>query len=129
MTTTRHRANPLMLLPGVLFIIVGLVLMIGGLVWGFAAMTSLGDRVPQISDLGTRPDVRGLAGPTTDAFDVCMIGTTVMTIGRYMRRGARRRGWRDRLGRLFLIITCLGLGAGVVLLTRSLLAAMNEEDG
>ena len=52
-----------------------------------------------------------------------------MTVGRYLWRGARRRGWRDRLGRLFLVITVLAVGTGMVVLTRLIVAAMDESDG
>jgi hypothetical protein len=127
MTTTRHRANPLMLLPGLLLVLVGVVVMVGGLAW--AVLPFLDDRVPQLSDLGVRPDPREDLQPLFDGFATFAIGTTVLTVGRYLWRGARRRGWRDRLGRLLLIIGYLTIGADMVLLTRFALAAMGEFDG
>lgn len=126
MTTTRHRANPLMLLPGLLLIIVGVVLMLGGLAW--AAQPFFSDNAPELADLGAGPDPRDLQ-PLFDGFATCAIGTTIMTVGRYLWRGARRRGWRDRLGRLLLIVAYLIIGADLVMLTRFILAAAGEADG
>jgi hypothetical protein len=91
---TRHRANPLMLLPGLLLITVGVLVMVGGLAW--AAQTFVGASAPQLSDLGSGPDAAGDLEPLVDGFATFVIGCTVMTIGRYLWRGARRRGWRDR---------------------------------
>ena len=96
MTTTRHRANPLMLLSGLLLIIVGLVVMLGGVAWALAAFGGLDP--PQLSDLGSGPEAyRDDFQPMLDGFAAFAIGTSVLTIGRYLWRGARRRGWRDRL--------------------------------
>ncbi|GAA3214220.1 hypothetical protein ACFO1B_12840 [Dactylosporangium siamense] len=129
MPATRHPANPLMLLAGLLLIIVGIVVMVGGFAWAVLTVLGLADRTPQLSDLGAGPHAREDLGPMLDGFAVFVVGTTVMTIGRYLWRGARRRGWRDRLGRLLLIITCLAVGSGMVVLTRFVLAAMDESDG
>src|SRR5262245_42053981 len=97
MTATRHRANPLMLIPGLLLITVGLVVMVGGFAWAVMTMLALSERTPQLSDLGTGPHAREDLGPAVNGFAVFVVGTTVLTIGRYLWRGARRRGWRDRL--------------------------------
>jgi hypothetical protein len=129
MTATRHRANPLMLVPGVLLILIGVVVMLGGFAWAVLTVLGLADRTPQLSDLGPGPHAREDLGPMIDGFAVFVVGTTVMTIGRYLKRGARRRGWRDRLGRLLLIITCLAVGSGMIVLTRFVLAAMDAPDG
>ena len=129
MTGPRHRVNPLMLLPGILLVILGVVVMLGGLAWAALTVLDLAGRTPELSDLGAAPDAQGDIGPVLDGFAVFAVGTTVMTIGRYLWRGARRRGWRDRLGRLLLVIACLTVGIGMVVLTRFILAAMGEFDG
>jgi hypothetical protein len=64
-----------------------------------------------------------------DGFAVFVIGCTVMTVGRYLWRGARRRGWRDRLGRLLIIVGYLGIGVALVILTRFVLEAMGNDSG
>lgn len=127
MTATRHRANPLMLLAGLLLVPAGAVIMVGGLAW--AVLPFLSPQVPQLSDLGVPPDPRGDFQPLFDGFAAVAIGTTVLTVGRYLWRGARRRGWRDRLGRGFLVVTSVTIGADLVLLTRFALAAMDEPGG
>lgn len=124
---TRHRANPLMLVPGLLLIIIGALVMVGGLAW--AAQPFVGARAPQLSDLGSGPDAAGELKPLADGFAVFVIGCTVMTVGRYLWRGARRRGWRDRLGRLLIILGYLDIGVALVILTRFILEAMGDGSG
>jgi hypothetical protein len=121
---TRHRANPLMLLPGLLLIVIGTLAMIGGLAW--AALAVVGVEAPQPGDLGSGPDSAGELKPLVDGFAVFVIGCTVMTVGRYLWRGARRRGWRDRLGRLLIIAGYLDIGAALVVLTRFILEALGD---
>jgi hypothetical protein len=116
-----------MLIIGLLLIIVGVVVMLGGFAWAVLGVVDVS--APQLSDLGVRPDARADMEPLLDGFAAFAVGTSVMTVGRYLWRGARRRGWRDRLGRLFLIIMCLGLGAGMVVLTRFVLAALDDFPG
>src|SRR5262245_7063795 len=121
----RHRANPLFVLPGLLLIIIGIIVMVGGFGWAVLAITGI--EPPQPEDLGRPPDAAGTFGPVMDGFAVCIIGCTVMTVGRYVLRGARRRGWRDRLGRFLIIMGYLDIGLSFVVLTRFIGAAMGAE--
>jgi len=61
--------------------------------------------------------------PIVNGFAVVIVGCTVLTIGRYLWRGARRRGWRDRIGRLLSIAGYLETGMALFVLTRFILAA------
>jgi hypothetical protein len=124
---SRHRANPLMLLPGVLLVIVGVVVAVIG--FAYAALSILGMKAPEFSDLGAPPDARGDMQPLLDGFAVVIVGLVAMTIGRYLWRGARKRGWRDRLGRLLIIVGYLIIGVAFVALTRFVLDAMGHSDG
>ncbi len=110
---SRPRANPLMVVSGLLLIIIGTMAMIGGLAWAAAAI--VGAPAPQLNDLGSGPEP-GALRPLADGFAVSVIGCTVMTVGRYLWRGARRRGWRDRLGRLLIIVAYLDIGVALVIL-------------
>jgi hypothetical protein len=125
--TIRHRANPLLLLPGLLLIIVGIVVMVAGFAW--AALGVLGIDSPQPEDLGRGPNAGGFVEPLMSGFAVFTIGCTVMTIGRYLWRGARRRGWRDRLGRFLIILGYLDICAAFVVLTQFIIAAATDFDG
>jgi hypothetical protein len=120
----RHRANPLMLLPGLLLVVVGVLVMIGGI--AFAALTLLGVDAPSVADLGSPSDAAEQLGPFIDGFAVVVIGCTVLTVGRYLWRGARTRGWRDRVGRLLIIVGYLFVGAALVVLTRFIREAMAD---
>ena len=121
----RHRANPLMLLPGLLLVVIGVLLMIGGI--AFAALTLLGAEAPSVAELGRPSDAAEQLDPFIDGFAVVVIGCTVLTVGRYLWRGARTRGWRDRVGRLLIIVGYLFVGAALVVLTRFIRAAIADD--
>jgi hypothetical protein len=122
--TIRHRANPLFLAPGLLLIVIGVVVMVGGLAYMALAVTGI--QAPQPEDLGRPPDGAELGRPLMDGLAVSAIGCTVMTIGRYLWRGARRRGWRDRLGRLLIILGYLTICLALVVLTRFVIEAATD---
>jgi hypothetical protein len=114
-----------MLLSGLLLVVIGILAMIGGL--ALAALTFVGTSAPQLTDLGSGPDAAADLGPLVNGFAVVIVGCTVMTVGRYLWRGARRRGRRDRLGRLLIIAGYLDVGVALVVLTRFILAAMGDD--
>jgi hypothetical protein len=96
-----HRPNVLFNLVGVVLIVAGLGLTIYGLVAAFGVMQAL--------DLGSdEPPVR-----ITDGMATAFWGIIVFTIGRYFWRGARRRGARDRFGRVLIVAGYLMLGVGL----------------
>jgi hypothetical protein len=99
---TRHRPNILFNLLGVLLIVAGSCLTI----YGLAAAVQL--------VRGFDP-FRGDGPPVAvaDRMAVAFWGIIVFTIGRYFWRGARKRGGRDRFGRLLIIAGYLLLGAGL----------------
>jgi hypothetical protein len=121
------RANPLMALVGIVLIVVGTVVMLGGLAWAFLSIVGVG--VPELSEVRAGPDAAEDFGPFLDGFAVIVIGFTVMTIGRYLWRGRRRRGWRDRSGRLLIIVGYVAVAAAMVVLTRFIVSAMGDSDG
>jgi hypothetical protein len=125
--TIRHRANPLFLVPGLLLVVIGLVVMVAG--FGYMVLAVTGVQAPQLEDLGRPPDGAEIARPLMDGFAVFAIGCTVMTIGRYLWRGSRRRGWRDRLGRFLIIVGYLDICAAFVVLTRFVIEAATDFDG
>ena len=96
-----------MAIPGLLLIIVGFVVMLGGVAWAFLSI--VGVDVPQLDEARSGPNAVRDFGPFLDGFAVIVIGFTGLTVGRYLWRGARRRGWRDRLGRLLIIVGYLSL--------------------
>jgi hypothetical protein len=124
----RHRPNILFLMAGAVLVAIGVAFMVAGLVWAVGAVGAVTVDAPQPGDLGLRPDPRGDLAPLLDGFTVFVIGCTVMTVGRYLWRGARKRGWRDRVGRLMIIIGYLLVGAAVCVLARSGLSALGEAD-
>jgi hypothetical protein len=66
--------------------------------------------------------------PMVNGFAVVIIGCAVMTAGRYLWRGARRRGWRDRLGGSLIIAGYLVVATALCVLTRFVLAALAVDD-
>jgi hypothetical protein len=107
-----HRPNVLFNLVGVVLIVAGLGLAIYGLVAAVGVMQSFdplhGDDGPPL----------GMVDGMTTAF----WGVIVFTIGRYFWRGARRRGARDRFGRVLII-------AGYLLVGVALDAGMHAASG
>lgn len=122
---TRHRANPLMLLSGLLLVIIGILAMIAGL--ALAALTFVGTSAPQFTDPGSGLDAAADLEPLVNGFAVVIVGCTVLTVGRYLWHGARHRGRRDRLGRLLIVAGYLDVGIALVVLTRFILAAMGDD--
>jgi hypothetical protein len=114
---TRPRPNVLFWLFGLILILVGVATTVVGLIYAVAGMPN------DIGDLqGARRDME----PLVNGGAAAMAGLTVMTIGRYWWRGARRRGWRDRLGRLLITIGYLIIGTALVVLTRFVLEAFGS---
>ncbi|MFI5732010.1 hypothetical protein ACIA49_17930 [Kribbella sp. NPDC051587] len=87
-----HRPNVLFNLAGLVLIVVGLGLLLYGVVMAFAA----------ISGVGPNSSTDDLV-PIVDRFLMAVWGGLIFTFGRYLWRGARRRGFRDRFGRLLII--------------------------
>jgi hypothetical protein len=100
--TSPQRANPLFLIAGSLVILVGLAMV--GL--GFAGFATIAQRYDSPLTDG-RAELVGLAV-------LMMWGFLVITVGRILWRGARRRGAKDRVGRLLMIIA-LGFVAIAIL--------------
>jgi hypothetical protein len=95
--------------PNVLFVVAGIVVFVAGV--GLAALGVVG--LVEVSDPfhGNGPD------RVADGSALVAWGCIVLTDGRYLWRAARRRGWRDRLGRVLIIVgyAILGLGIDVAL--------------
>ncbi|MEU9839336.1 hypothetical protein AB0C69_08970 [Actinomadura sp. NPDC048032] len=121
-----HRPNVLFLLLGLLLIVVGAAAMVLGFLYDVQSILG--------ADLGPDLGSEGLSGagpamePLVNGFTVVIVGTTVLTIGRYLWRGARRRGARDRIGRLLIILGHLVVCAALVAFTRFLLSALDTGD-
>ncbi|MEI8410213.1 MULTISPECIES: hypothetical protein [unclassified Kribbella] len=98
----RHRPNVLFNLVGVLLIVAGCGLTIYGLATAVEIVR------------GFDP-FRGDGPPVAvaDGMALAFWGIIVFTIGRYFWRGARKRGGRDRFGRLLIIVGYLLLGVGL----------------
>ncbi|MDT3442487.1 MULTISPECIES: hypothetical protein [unclassified Pseudofrankia] len=95
--------------PNVLFNIVGLALIVAGIgltVYGIVDMLRV---------MGGFDPFRGDGPPVrvADGAALAFWGIIVFTVGRYCWRGARRRGVRDRFGRLLIIAGYVLLGAGL----------------
>jgi hypothetical protein len=104
--SVRHRPNVLFNLIGVLLIVGGIALTIVGIAYVFQIMGGFDPFK------GDGPPVK-----TADGAALAFWGIIVFTIGRYFWRGARKRGLRDRFGRLLIIsgyvLLGLALDAGV----------------
>jgi hypothetical protein len=99
---TRPRPNLLFNLLGVLLIVVGTGMTIVGFLFAVRVITEF--------------DVLQGDGPpveTADGMAMAFWGVIVLTIGRYFWRGARKRGLRDRTGRLLIIASYVLLGIGL----------------
>jgi hypothetical protein len=99
---TRHRPNVLFNLLGALLIVAGIGLTIYGLAIAVQLMTGYDPF------RGDGPPVR-----IADGVALAFWGIIVLTIGRYFWRGSRKRGARDRFGRLLIIAGYLLLGVGL----------------
>jgi hypothetical protein len=124
----QYRTNPLMAFPGMLFIVAGTAVMLAGVAMAF--LTIVGADLPQLDDVRTgAAEAAGHFGPMFDGFAAIVIGFTGLTIGRYLWRGARRRGWRDRLGRFLIIVGYIAVAVAFVVLTRYIIDAMGDPEG
>jgi hypothetical protein len=93
----------------VLFSLIGLLLIVGGLgltIYGFAWAVQIITGFDAFR--GDGPPVK-----VADGMAVAFWGVIVFTIGRYFWRGARKRGIRDRFGRLLIIVAYVLLGFGL----------------
>lgn len=119
----RPPANPLFWLAGLPFFPAGIGLIgYGGLrIYDFAQQfLNASHQPPPIDTPGQLPDIDSLAPPAdfsifTGGFALICWGAVAVTAGRYLWRGARTRGMRDRAGRLILLVA-LGL-LGIALQT------------
>ncbi|ABW12525.1 hypothetical protein Franean1_3114 [Parafrankia sp. EAN1pec] len=101
-TGMRHRPNVLFSVVGVLLIVGGIGLTLYGLADAFHVMSGFDPL------RGDGPPVR-----IADGMALAFWGVIVFTIGRYFWRGARKRGARDRFGRLLIIAGYVLLGVGL----------------
>jgi hypothetical protein len=99
---SRPRPNVLLNFFGGLFIVFGVIMTLAGLAWAVGVMTNF--HTPR----GDGPPV-GIA----DGMALAFWGIIALTVGRYFRRGARKRGVRDRFGRLLIITGYVLLGVGL----------------
>jgi hypothetical protein len=93
-----HRPNVIFWFVGSLTFLVGLVLLVAGAV-----------AVADVEDTfhGTGPE------ETADGASLFTWGAVVLVNGAYVWRGARRRGFRDRFGRLLIIVGYVVLGVAM----------------
>jgi hypothetical protein len=98
----RHRPNVLFNLIGVLLIVGGIGLTIYGLAYAVQIIRGFDPF------RGDGPPVK-----VADAMALAFWGIIVFTIGRYFWRGARKRGLRDRFGRLLIIVAYVLVGIGL----------------
>ncbi|MFC4910131.1 hypothetical protein [Actinomadura gamaensis] len=118
-----HRPNPLLLISGLVLILAGTGIMLIGLLTALRTFTQAGLHQ---GDLGSGPHARHDLEPLVDGFTALVIGCTIMTAGRYLWRGARRRGWRDRLGRLMVIFGYADVAVALYVLSRFILRALDQ---
>lgn len=97
----QYSANPLFWLIGLVTFGVGLLAVINGIV--------------RVADASDHPDPFGVASAESqaEAFSLIAWGAVILTVGAYVWRGARRRGARDRFGRLLIIVGYLLLGVAL----------------
>ena len=95
------RPNPLCWFAGALGIGAGLLAVIDG--------------VRQMAAAMDHPDPFGVKGAEAiaDAESAITWGVVILTVGLYVWRGARRRGWQDRLGRVIIVAGYLLLGVAL----------------
>ncbi|WP_405061389.1 hypothetical protein OG474_07020 [Kribbella sp. NBC_01505] len=89
----QHRPNVLFNLAGLVLIVAGLGLLLYGVARAFMAVAGAGPG-SSTNDLFL----------VVDNFLLAIWGSLIFTFGRYLWRGARRRGFRDRFGRLLIIV-------------------------
>jgi hypothetical protein len=87
----RHRPNVLFNLAGVILMVAGAALAIYGVVTAFRLVGGVGPSTEQLPV--------GIVDGMTQGF----WGLLVLTFGRYLWRGARTRGVKDRFGRVLII--------------------------
>jgi len=88
--------------------------MVGGLVVlvGLAIAASGVGRVIELEGLNG-PFAGGSSESLADAVSIVIWGAIILVNGVYLWRAARRRGWRDRLGRVLIIGGYLLLGVAI----------------
>jgi len=87
----RHRPNVLLNLAGVVLMVAGVGLTIYGVATAFRLIAGVG------------PSTERLPVGIVDGMTLGFWGLLVLTFGRYLWRGARTRGARDRFGRVLII--------------------------
>ncbi len=98
----QHRPNILFNLAGLVLIVAGIGLTIYGLVAAVGVVRSF-----------NAFNADGTPVRVADDMALAFWGIIVFTIGRYLWRGARKRGAADRFGRLLLIVAYVMLGIGL----------------
>jgi hypothetical protein len=114
-TSNRLSPNPLLSAAGLVGILGG----IGLVVLGIVAM------VEALLDPGAPPAEGG--EEFADGGSQFFWGMVVMTIGRYLWRGARRRGVKDRVGRLLIIGGYVLIGVALSAGTHGLVGLMHTD--
>ncbi len=87
---------------------------VGALVFGAGLLMIVGG-VGQVLEADDHPDPFGAEGSAAlaDAIGRVIWGAVTVTNGAYVWRGARRRGWLDRLGRLIIIVGYILVGVAL----------------
>ncbi|WP_018348759.1 hypothetical protein [Longispora albida] len=111
----RPQPNPVFWLLGLLGILAGLAVM---------ALAGLGF-YRAFTDPGGPLDGDGPA-LFTGSFAMFAWGAIVFTLGRYVWRGARRRGSRDRFGRLLIVVGYVLAGFAIQAATRGMYELMTD---
>jgi hypothetical protein len=117
-TGSGHRPNVLFSVAGIVLIVAGLCLTVYGLVDAVQVMSGFDPL------RGDGPPVR-----IADGMGLAFWGIIVFTIGRYLWRGARRRGARDRFGRILIIVGYVLLGVGLDLGVHEAVGLWDSEIG
>lgn len=87
---------------------------VGALVFG-VGLLAIVSGVGQVLQSIDRPDLFGARGSAAlaDAIGRVIWGAVTLTTGAYIWRGARHRGWHDRLGRIIIIVGYVLVGVAL----------------